>query len=453
MKHVLLVDEGHRTRASLEAMFEGQYRLSTAGCHAEASEFLAQHTIDLILLDVSMPGSNGIEFLEEAHRQYPDIPIVMVSGSASVRPAVEAIRRGAYDYVTQPFEMAEIRRVVDRALESRSLQQQVTILRHQIAEEFPIDDMVGASPLFRDALNAARDAAATCANVLISGEGGTGKELMARFLHTHSARASEPFVPVHCGELPESLMEGELFGHEPGTLTHAVGQNVGRFDLAGSGTIYFDEIVELTPSTQVKLLRVLQEKEFIRVGGTRVIHTDARIVAATNMDLKKAVAENTFEEALYDRLCVVPIHLPPLRERTADIPGLAEYFLRRLNPRSRYAADSFSEEAIQRLQQYPWPGNVRELRNVVERMLVLFGQHNTILADHLPREFQPTHPEVPLVAVREDLTLSEAVGNFERQLVENALREANGVQTRAAEILGTTRRILKYRMEKLNIQR
>ena len=451
MKNLLIIDDERGIRESLKAVFTGRYAIFTADCAAAAAEVLARHPIDLILLDVIMPGKDGIAFLEEAQSRYPGIPIIMVSGSTSVRPVVEAIQRGAHDYVTKPFDVDEIRRVVDRALESRSLQKQVAILSHQIAEEFPVDGIVGVAPAFQQALANARCAAETDANVLIMGESGTGKELVARLLHTRSARAAEPFVPVHCGALPESLMESELFGHEAGAFTHATKRKPGRFDLAGSGTIFFDEVAEMSLATQVKLLRVLQEKEFMRVGGTRVIRTDARIVAATNLDLKQAVVDRRFREDLYYRISVVPIRLPALRERVEDIPLLARHFLAQLTRGAHYVTDEISDEAMQRLRRYPWPGNVRELRNVIERMLVLFGQHRTILSGHLPEEFQEPSPTLPVIALQEDVTLSEAVGNYERQLVMDALRQANGVQTKAAEILGTTRRILKYRMQKLNI--
>ena len=452
MKHLLIIDDERGSREALQAVFHDRYRVSVADSAAAGAEVLARQPVDLILLDVIMPGTNGITFLEEAQLRYPGLPVIMVSASNAVRPVVESIQRGAYDFVTKPFDVGEIRRLVARALESRSLLRQVEVLHGQIDETFPVDGIVGASPAFARALREARQAAATDATVLITGESGTGKELVARLVHTHSPRAAEPFVPVHCGALPEGLLESELFGHEPGAFTNAIRQKPGRFDLAGSGTLFFDEVGEMTPATQVKLLRVLEQKEFMRVGGTRVIRTDARIVAATNLDLKGAVANKAFREDLYYRLSVVPIHLPPLRERPEDIPGLAEYFLRRFTQAGAYRTRGFSPEALLLLRGYAWPGNVRELRNVVERMLVLYGRHPLILAGHLPEEFRPPGRTLPVVAVHEPLPLAEAVNNFERRLVEDALRQANGIQTRAAELLGTTRRILKYRMEKLNIR-
>ena len=452
MKHILIVDDDIGSRESLRAIFEGTYQVSTADGAAAAEQVLAGNRVDLLLLDVIMPEKDGIEFLHEARVRYPDLPVIMVSASTSVRPVVEAMQKGAFDFVTKPFDVEEMRRVGKRALESNSLQRHVENLQDQIAEEYPVHGIIGRSAAFRASLENARRAADSDANILITGESGTGKELAARLIHALSNRAQEPFVPVNCGALPESLMESELFGHEKGAFTDADHQKLGRFDLAGSGTLFFDEVGEMSLTTQVKLLRVLQEKEFMRVGGTRVIHTSARIVTASNVNLKAAVEAREFREDLFYRLSVVPVALPPLRDRLEDIPILARYFLNQFKSDIQCRAEDFDADAMELLCRYKWPGNVRELRNVVERMLVLHGTASVITSACLPEEFHSNGSSPPPSPLDSSLSLSEAVNAFERRLVENALRDANGVYTRAAEILGTTRRILKYRMEKLNIR-
>lgn len=453
MSHILIVDDELGSRESLKAIFQGAYRVSCAANAEEAAAILSQQPIDLLLLDVMMPETDGIAFLREAHARYPRLPVIMVSASNSVRSVVEAMQQGAYDFVTKPFDIEEIRRLARRAIDGNSLSRHVENLQEQIEEEFPVHGIVGRSALFQHALADARKAAATDANVLITGESGTGKELAARLVHALSDRSAEPFVPVHCGALPESLMESELFGHEKGAFTHADRQKLGRFDLAGSGTLFFDEVSEMSPATQVKLLRVIQEREFMRVGGTRIIPTNARIVTATNVDLREAVHTGSFRQDLYYRLSVVPIRLPALRERKEDIPMLARYFLTQFRAGLTCRIRDFTAPTIELLCAHDWPGNVRELRNLVERMLVLYGKEKYILPEHLPDEFHATNGAYSPADPAQGINLADAVNDFERRLVEDALRQANGVQTRAAELLGTTRRILKYRMEKLKISR
>jgi transcriptional regulator with GAF, ATPase, and Fis domain len=298
-------------------------------------------------------------------------------------------------------------------------------------------------------------AADTDATVLITGESGTGKELIARRLHSLAGRHDEPFIPVHCAALPETLLESELFGHEKGAFTGADTRKSGRFDLAGQGTIFFDEVGEMSLSTQVKLLRVLQEREYMRVGGTQIIRTNARIVAATARDLTEEVRLRKFRDDLFYRLNVIPIRLPPLRERQDDIPRLAKYFLESFRRSMHVKVAGFTPDALAALQQYPWPGNVRELRNLVERMLVLHAGETQIIANYLPDPLRQPAPIAPIThqqSVPAGTSLDDAVNAFERRLVLDALRQTKGVQTRAAKLLGTTRRILNYRMRLLNIR-
>jgi DNA-binding NtrC family response regulator len=451
MKRLLIVDDEMGSRESLKTVFGRDFQISTAENAAQALELLGAHRFDLVMLDVMMPDKDGVTLLKEAQEMYPELAFIMVSASTNVRPVVESIKYGAVDFVTKPFDVPEIRRVVARALENRSLRMQVQVLQTEVARQFPVHGIVGRSPAFVQALEDTRKAAETEATVLIAGESGTGKELIARQLHSLSNRSEEPFVAVHCGALPETLMESELFGHEKGAFTGADKRKFGRFDLAGSGTLFFDEVSEMPLTTQVKLLRVLQEREFMRLGGTQVIRTNARVVAATNKDLKAEMAEKRFREDLYYRLNVVPIVVPPLRERPDDIPLLSEYFMQFFKQSMKVEASEFAPETIDRMQRYAWPGNVRELRNLVERLLVLHGREPVLKPEHLPRDFQNGHA-APAPAPRlNGASLEEMVNTYERDLVLQAMREANGVQTRAAELLGTTRRILKYRMDKLNI--
>ncbi len=468
MKHILVVDDEAGGRESLKAIFSHAYKVAITGSAREARKALAESNFDLILLDVVMPDEDGVTFLKEIQSIYPHMPVIMVSASTAVKPVVAAIRTGALDYITKPYDVEDIRLIVERTLERSAMRRQLEVLKTEVSREFPVHGIIGRSPAFQKVLDDARKAAETEATVLIHGESGTGKELIARLLHSASSRRDEPFVAVHCGALPETLMESELFGHEKGAFTNADKRKPGRFELAGNGTLFFDEISEMALSTQVKLLRVLQEREYMRIGGVQTIKTNARIVTASNKDLLQEIHDKHFREDLYYRINVVPIHMPPLRERREDIPLLVMYFLNFFRQSMNAAAQEVADEAMERFLSYPWPGNVRELRNIVERILVLNGKKRIITLDCLPDEFAPmssnepatppsdpkieTSPSPVGVARPEGMSLEDCVNAYERELVLNALKKANGVQTRAAELLGTTRRILKYRMDKLNIQ-
>ena len=451
MKRVLVVDDEIGTRQSLHAIFSGTYDVSMADGAESAGQILAREPVDLVLLDVSMPGKDGLSFLKDLQGLYPDVPVVMISALTSVRPVVEAMREGAYDFVTKPFDIQDIMRIAKRAIENTTLSRKVETLQTDVYREFPVKNIIGTSPSFMTALDDVRKASDTDSTVLIRGESGTGKELAARLLHMSSTRKDEPFVAVHCASLSETLMESELFGHEKGAFTNADKQKPGRFDLAGSGTLFFDEVSEMSMTTQVKLLRVLQEREFMRVGGTRVIRTNARIVAASAKDLRDEVKKGNFRDDLYYRLSVVPAHLPPLRERHGDIPLLASHFLKFFSQSMDAQVENFSEKALAMLCEYPWPGNVRELRNIIERMVVLHRKDRYILPEYLPEEFHGGSGGMAFLSP-EGKTLEDAVNSYERKIIEKALTESKGIQTRAADQLGTTRRILRYRMEKLDIE-
>ena len=387
MPKLLIVDDERGSREALRLIFSREYTVFSAATVEEALAVLSLEQVDLIMLDLVMPGRSGLDLLRQVHADHPDLPVIMVSASTAIPSVVEAIRQGAVDFVSKPFDVENICHVVRRALETKRLHRQVVVLETELSAAFPTQEIVGNSPTFVAAIDQLRQAAMSDATVLIQGESGTGKELAARLLHEQSPRRGEPFVAVHCAALPENLLESELFGHEKGAFTNADRQKPGRFELAGSGTLFFDEIGEMSLTTQVKLLRVLQEREFMRVGGTRLLRTNARIIAATARDLRKEAAEGLFREDLFYRLNVVQVRLPPLRERRDDIPLLLSHFLRRLGPALHAATRGFDEEAQRRLCAYYWPGNVRELRNVVERVLVLHGRDPAIFASRLPEEF------------------------------------------------------------------
>ena len=451
MPKLLIVDDELGSRESLRLIFSPDYTVLLAANAQEAQECLSQEPVDLVLLDLILPGQSGIEVLRQIQAASPRLPVIMVSASASIPPVVEAIRLGALDFVSKPFDVESLRHRVRRALETNRLHRQVEVLATEVSRAFPTQAVVGRNPGFLAALEQLSKAAATDTTVLIQGESGTGKELAARRLHAESGRRQEPFVAVHCAALSENLMESELFGHEKGAFTSADRQKPGRFDLAGSGTLFFDEVAEMSLATQVKLLRVVQEREFMRVGGTRIVRTNARIVSATARNLRREVAEGRFRDDLFYRLGVLPVRLPPLRERRDDVPLLVEHFLAELGPALHALTRRLDRDALQRLCAYDWPGNVRELRNVIERALVLHGREPVLRAEFLPEEFQASEGTDANLNAGPGGTLDTAVADCERRLIVAALSQAHGVQTRAAEILGTTRRILKYKMEKLGL--
>jgi DNA-binding NtrC family response regulator len=450
---ILVVDDELGPRESLKAIFGLEYDVILSENGDQAMSVLSAESVDLVLMDVMMPGRNGLEFLKDIQNLYPEMPVVMISASTSVRPVVEAMRVGASDYVSKPFDVEDILHIARRALENTRLHRRVEVLESEVAREFPVAGMVGESEAFKHAMHDVGMAAETDATVLIGGESGTGKELAARLLHTLSPRKDEPFVAVHCAALPETLLESELFGHEKGAFTGANKLKPGRVVQAGCGSLFFDEIGELEPSMQVKLLRVVQEREFMRVGGTRVIKTNARIVTAIARDLREEVKAGRFRDDLFYRLSVVPVQLPSLKKRVGDIPLLVNHFLAVFRESMGCKDTVIAPAAMDLLCRYEWPGNIRELRNIIERMLVLHRKKPTILPEHLPEEFHPEGTAPLAVTAPADIngTLLDTVNGFERQLIERALIETNGVQTKAANKLGTTRRILRYRMEKLDI--
>ncbi len=445
---VLIVDDEPSVRASVKVILERECEVLEAEDGPAAIETVKSRDVDVCLLDVRLPGMEGIEVLERVKRLDGGLEVVLVTAVRTVRTAVEAMKLGAYDYLTKPFAVEDLRGVVGRALERRALQREVRYLRDELARHEGFDQLVGRSAAMRRVYELIRQVAATSATVLITGESGTGKELIARAIHRQGPRRDRPFVAVNCGALPPELMESELFGHERGAFTGAHARKLGKFEVAHSGSLFLDEIGALRLDLQPKLLRALQEREIERVGGGRGIQVDVRFIAATNRDLRRAIAAGEFREDLFYRLNVVPIAVPPLRERREDIPLLVEHFLAKYAKRFAKPVSGLSAGALGLLEEYPWPGNVRELENIIERSVALATAEEIQLAD-LPLDLALA----PTRSVWDDgLSLREARQELERQLILRALDRADGNQTVAARFLGLHRNTLLAKMAQLGLR-
>jgi len=369
---ILVVDDEESLREMLKEFLEGEGMLvELAQNGREALEKLRSLSLDLILLDLRMPGMSGIEVLQEIKKEEPELPVVVITAYGSVDNAVETLKMGAFDFITKPFKLEELLNIISRALEVERLKRENQYLLEEMRDKFYFEGVVGKSPRMKEVMRVASLVAKTDATVLIYGESGTGKELLARSIHHQSNRRSKPFVVVNCGAITETLLESELFGHEKGAFTGAQTRKLGKFELADEGTVFLDEIGEMSPAMQVKILRVLQERNFERVGGTDVIQVDVRIIAATNRDLRKEVREGKFREDLYYRLNVVPIDLPPLRERKEDLPLLCDFLIEKHARKLHKKIKGVSSQAMRLLKKYNWPGNIRELDNVIERAIIL----------------------------------------------------------------------------------
>ena len=448
---ILIVDDEQSLRQMLVVLLQREgYQVDQAPDGQAALEQVAGQSYDLIISDIQMPRLSGIELLRRLRQQDDETTTIMITAFSSTEEAVEAMKLGAYDYITKPFKNDEIRLVIKKALERRQLQRENRQLKQQLKERYSFNNLVGDSDVMARLIALLERVAPSRANVLITGESGTGKELVAQALHVGSERKNHPFVPINCGAIPENLLESELFGHERGAFTGADKKKQGLFETAHHGTLFLDEIGELPMGMQVKLLRVLQEREFRRVGGTTNIPLDIRLIAATNQDLTTNIAQGTFREDLYYRLNVVTIELPALRERRSDIPLLIQNFYRRKTGRTDdYQID---RRALELLLNYDWPGNVRELENLVERCLVL-GDQQLLACDCLPPQLQ--HKEVLLPTSLHEIppgfNLEQWLEDQERTILMAALSQADGVRTRAAELLGISFRQIRYRLDKLGI--
>jgi DNA-binding NtrC family response regulator len=454
-KRVLLIDDEARVRTSLKMVLEPLYDILQAGDGHEGLDVFRKEAPDLVLLDVILPGTDGLAVLQTLRMERKITPVIMLTGTKSVKTAVDAMKLGASDYLSKPFDVDELRIVIDRTLNSSELEREVKHLRAQVVQRYGFHNLIGRSEGMQDIYSKIEQVADSRTTVLITGESGTGKELVAKALHYNSARRDRPFVALNCAALPETLIESELFGHEKGSFTDATARRVGQFELAHTGTLFLDEIGDLSAVTQAKLLRVIQEREFSRIGGVQPIKVDVRIVAATNKNLDELVRKGQFREDLYYRINVISLYLPPLRERSEDIPLLAKHFLEKRLAEERRSHIEFGKEALELLTRYAWPGNVRELENFVEQAFI-WSQHATeITPEHLPTSIKSDSRSTSL---RDDtlagrMSLEKAVMEFEREIILDALTRTNYVQTHAANLLGISRRMLKYRMDTLGIGR
>jgi DNA-binding NtrC family response regulator len=443
---ILVVDDEPGVRDAFRLILEDAYEVIDVGDGPSALEVVRSSQVDLVLLDIRMPDMDGIEVLERIKAIDEGVEVILVTAVKTVRTAVAAMKLGAFDYVTKPIDDEDdLLALVRRALDKRALEREVVFLRSEVARQHAPDEIVGRHPDMQRLSRLIGQVARTTTTVLITGESGTGKELIARAIHRQSARSNKPFVPVAPGGFPETLVESELFGHEKGAFTGAYQRKQGRFELAHGGTLFLDEISSVKHDVQVKLLRALQEREIERVGGTRTIKVDVRIVAATNVDLKRLVASGAFREDLYYRLNVVPIAVPPLRDRLEDVPLLVDHFIRYYAHAFNKRIPGLSPEALAALCAYHWPGNVRELQNVIERAIVLGGDDPDIGMEDLPLDLT-VGPRRGPGRSEETLPLNEASDAFERQIVMRVLASVNGNQSEAARILGIHRNSLKLKL-------
>lgn len=448
---VLIVDDEKVQREMLAGFLVKQgYGAVPAEDGPDALRKFKSGFFDLILTDHRMPGMEGVQLLREIKRLNPEAIVVIMTAYGTVGTAVAAMKEGAYDYLTKPIDLDELLLLIQRVEKEVRLGEENRQLKEQLREKFKVDFIISTSRRMEEALNLVGRVAQSPATVLILGESGTGKELIARAIHYSSPRAEKPFLKMNCAALPENLLESELFGHEKGAFTGAVARRIGRFEQADQGSIFLDEIGDLSPSLQMKLLRVLQEKEFERVGSSQTIRTDVRVIAATNRNLEEAIKKGNFREDLYYRLNVVTIALPPLRERKEDIPPLIEYFLKKYNQENNKKVTSLSKEAKDLLRQYDYPGNVRELENIVERAVVLC-RGEILTAQDLPLNVRDIKAEGTLERARGRRSLPEALEEIEKQEIMKALEKSGGVQTKAAEELGISERVLRYKMKKHKI--
>ena len=447
---VLVVDDERSMRELLAIMLrQAGHQVTLADGGEQALEALRGGSFDLVITDLRMRRVDGLAVLRATKELSPHTVVLVVTAFASTETAVEAMKLGAYDYVTKPFKTDEIKLTIANALERKRLQDENVALKRQLRRERGFANFIGKSPRMVEVFETIRKTADSLSTVLVTGESGTGKELVAQAIHQESPRRTGPFVSVNCGAIPETLMESELFGHLKGAFTGAVATTTGLFSAADGGSLFLDEITEVPQSVQVKLLRAIQEREIRRVGDTRDTRVDVRLIAASNRDVAKAVAEGSLREDLFYRLNVIPIHLPPLRERREDIPPLVAHFIQKISAELGKSVRGVTPEALAILEQHRWPGNIRELENVIERALVL-GSGEILEAGALPADLQRPHdgPDVPLEIPPDGLDLEATLDRIEHRYIQMALARTAGVQTRAAELLRVSFRQFRYKLQK-----
>jgi two-component system NtrC family response regulator len=453
METILIVDDEKNYLVVLEALLgpEG-YEILTAGSAKDAIHLIRESDLDLIITDMKMPGTSGMELLEESKKIKPDLPVIMMTAYGTIEMAVEAMKKRAYDYITKPFQNEELKLTVKKALENYQLIKENRRLSEALSDRFKYRNIIGKSKPMQEIYEMISKVAQSKASVFITGPSGTGKELIAKAIHYDSPRKNRPFISVNCGALTETLLESELFGHEKGAFTGAVSMKKGRFELADGGTLFLDEVGDMPPPLQVKLLRVLQEMEFERVGGTKTIKVDVRVLSASNRNIKEDVAEGNFREDLFYRLNVINVEVPSLRERTEDIRLLVDHFI------EKYRQDDEGEERIELspeawkiLYGYSWPGNVRELENIIERAVVLRADR-VVGPEDLPAELSEKREKVDVERfIPLDAPLQKTLEQIEEKLIRRALEQCDNVQSHAAEMLGITKSLIQHKMKKYDI--
>ncbi len=455
MEKILVVDDEQGMRDVLSIMLKrAGYGVTTASDGEEAVGHIHKEIFDLVITDLRMPKMGGLDVLKVVKACSPETVVLVITAFASADSAVEAMKQGAYDYLTKPFQVDEVQLIIRNALERRRLSTENMLLKREMASQSSFSRIIGQSDAMQKVFEVIKKVADSKSNVLIGGESGTGKELVARAIHYNSSRVQMPFVTVNCSAVPETLLESELFGHMKGSFTGAVSNKAGLFEVANGGTIFLDEIGDTTPTIQVKLLRVIQEREFRRVGGTQDVKVDVRIVAATNRDLEKAVAEGAFREDLYYRLDVIPIKIPPLRMRTGDIPLLVSHFLEKFAGESGKPVPAITQEAVHVLLAHEWRGNVRELENVIERV-VAFSTGGSVTEADIRGWLHKTissQQVVPADLPEDGLDLEGLINSIEKDLLLKALERSQWVKKRAARLLRLNTRSFRYRLEKYEIK-
>jgi len=448
-KTIMIVDDEPSIRTSLEGVLEDEgYKAIAASSGEEALKIMEEEVPDLVFLDIWMPGIDGIETLKRMRDLYPGLQVIMISGHGTIETAVSATKLGAFDFIEKPLSLEKTLLTVKNAFNYRRLKDENIILRQQAKGQYKL---TGEGPAIRQLQETIERVAPTQATVLITGENGTGKELVARAIHHLSPRNTRPLVEVNCAAIPEDLIESELFGHERGAFTGANERRRGRFDMANNGTLFLDEIGDMSLKTQAKILRILEEQRFERVGGTKTFQVDVRIIAATNKDLKQEIEEGWFREDLYYRLNVIPLNVPPLRERTEDIPSLVEDFLEEFAQESSIAKKSVADDVISVLQRQPWPGNVRELKNFIERLMILVPDE-VIELQHLPASFLESYDPVTAINVLDQANFKEAKIQFEKQFLRKKLAEYKWNISKTAGAIGIERSHLHRKLKAYGIE-
>ena len=460
-KHVLLVeDEAPLRQAVAEQLTDRGYQVEQADSGEAAVARLSEFAFDIIITDLRLPGLDGAHVLETAVKRYPDIIAIVVTGFGTVKDAVEAIKRGAWDFVSKPFQIDQLLHVLDSALEQRRLRMENAYLRAQLEQRYSFAGIIGKSRAMTQLFQLLEPVASTSSTILITGETGTGKEVVARAIHQASPRQPQRFVALNCSAIPETLLEAEIFGHVRGAFTGAVGSRAGRLEQAHKGTLFLDEVGTMTSALQMKLLRVLQEREFERIGDTHTVKVDVRVIAATNSDLRRMVAEGQFREDLFYRLNVIPVHLPPLRDRKEDIPLLVQHVLDKIaadrvareDPRPPGPPLTVSQEAMRRLMAYHWPGNVRQLENAIERAVAFSSTRSQIDVAQLPVEVQQSQEAAlaaPVTLPEEGLDLDVFMAGVERELIQRSLERTGGNKGQAARLLNLKRTTLVEKLKRM----